>query len=78
MEKALLRSHQGRSKLIYDFHNPLIVEIMIENFYSKKIIVLAFHLDVRTQSFSLLQSYHYLFFNSLRVESDAFFVLHRL
>ena len=32
------------------------------NFYSKKIIVLAFHLDVRTQSFSLLQSYHYLFF----------------
>ena len=47
------------------------------NFYSKKIIVLAFHLDVRTQSFSLLQSYHYLPFNSLSVESDAFFVLHR-
>ena len=53
---------------------------MIENFYSKKIIVLAFHLDVRTQSFSLLQSYHYLlyFFNSLSVESDAFFALRRL
>ena len=55
-----IQSRKIKINLWFNFHNPLIVEIMIETFCSKKIIVLAFHIDVRTQSFSLVQSYHYL------------------